>query len=539
LGCLTGVLLALSFPPLPFFPLAFIAFVPMFYVIEEKKVNLFFFTYIVFFIYHCGVNWWIGSWQPESDKFLMYGGVGLALAHPFFFMIPIYFYRFFSKRFNRDDALTLFPFIWIAFEWLRCFGDLAYPWLTIGYTQIDNYYWVQAADLAGVWGLSFMVVFINILFVKMLFRYNEARTKGSTVKFMYLPRVKKYVIALAVLIIIPNVYGVFITSRYDHATLLKDNATIRVGLLQPNINPWRKWEHEALMMIETHKRLQDSLQRTVPPIDLAVWSETAITLVSHEFNFFHDFHYLHEWLAQTNASLLTGFADFYVYKPGEDFPLMAKPLGSRSGSMYSSFNSALMLHSYDSLFEIYHKSKLTPFSEKFPYLEVLSFAKSWFEWNVGISSWTPGERQNNLHFVKNNDTVTVAPVICIESIYPYYVREFVTKGAQVIAVITNDGWFDYTPGPEQHYLIAAMRAIENRRYIVRVANTGISGVIKPDGSSLMTLPEREQTAAAAEVPLLGTNSLYFLFGDYAGILSTVLIIITLIYSLLYKRKVQY
>ncbi len=529
-------MLALSFPPMPFFLLAFVAFVPMLWVIGQRKVNLFLLLYIVFFIYHAGTNWWIGSWQKDTDGFLYVAGIGLAVAHPFFFMIPMVVYNYFTKKFNTGDALSLLPFIWVSFEWLRCFGDLSYPWLTIGYTQSWNRYWVQAADIAGIWGLSFLIVAANVILAKALIANQRERAENPGKNLFAVTGMKKYAIVLAIIIILPNIYGIIRVSGYSHKGLTESYPTVRTALIQPNINPWRKWEHNAMTMIETHKQIQDSLQNAYPGIELAVWSETAITYVSHEFNFLHDFSYLRSWHEKTGAALLTGFADFYVYKPEEAHPPTAKPLRKDSSAYYSSFNSAILLTPGDTVFQVYHKMRLTPFSEKFPYLELLAFAKSWFEWNVGISSWTPGRKQVNLNFPGGRDTVKIAPVICIESIYPYFVRDFVNLGANLIAVITNDGWFDYTMGPEQHYLIACMRAIENRRYVARVANTGLTGFICPDGSTLKELKPYTRGAIAADIPLLDDITLYYIFGDYLAILSTVLVIILIFYALLHKRK---
>jgi apolipoprotein N-acyltransferase len=458
------------------------------------------------------------------------------VAHPLFFMVPMLVYNFFCKKFKTGDALSLLPFIWISYEWLRCWGDLSYPWQSVGYTQIYNYYWVQSADLAGVWGVSFMVLFVNILLAKALLVNHKERKENPGKHLLNMPGIKKYFIVIAIILVVPNIYGIIRVIQFNHGSLTSEYPSVRVALIQPNINPWRKWEHNAMTMIEKHRHIQDSIQGKVQGIDLAIWSETAITYVGHNFNFMHDFSYLSGWVDQTKANLMTGFADFYVYKPDEEYPPMAKVMGPDSSAHYSSFNSALLLQPGSSDYQVFHKMKLTPFSEKFPYMEVLAFAKSLFEWNVGISSWTPGKKQVNLKFAKGRDSVVIAPVICIESIYPYFVREFVNLGANMIAVITNDGWFDYTYGPEQHYLIAAMRAIENRRYVARVGNTGITGFIKPDGTTLNSMPQYTQGAIYADVPLLDSITPYYIFGDFSAILSTVLIIITLIYAFLHKRK---
>ncbi len=537
LGILSGALLAISYPPMPFFPLAFIAFVPLFFAIDNSKGHPYLMIYLTFFIYCVGANWWVGSWQKDTDSFLYIAGVALAIGHPLLYLIPFIVYNYLRRCLSRDHAVWLFPFIWVAFEWVQSFGDLSFPWLTIGHTQIYNFYWVQTADIAGVWGLSFFIAFSNSLIFRIIIKYREYKVTGLSI--FQIPSMKKYFIWLLFILIIPNIYGIIRVNEFDHDKLLKDNKTLKIGLIQPDINPWRKWEHDPVKQIDLHFRIQDSLINASGPVDIAIWSETAVTNVSYNFNFGHDFSYLLNRLKRTKTSLLTGFVDFYIFKNDEEIPTTAKLYNENPLSYYSSYNSALLLQpSGDTSYppQIYHKMKLTPFSEKMPFIDILSFAKKWFEWGVGISSWTPGSTEKNLILHTGSDSVAIAPIICIESIYPYFVRDFVNKGAGVLVVITNDGWFDHTPGPEQHYLIAAMRAIENRRYLARAANTGITGFIKPTGETLKKAPQYQQTGIEAKIPILHNISIFYYFGDYLPILSVVLLAIIIIFIFFDKRK---
>ncbi|MFN3270923.1 MAG: apolipoprotein N-acyltransferase, partial [Candidatus Kapaibacteriota bacterium] len=188
------------------------------------------------------------------------------------------------------------------------------------------------------------------------------------------------------------------------------------------------------------------------------------------------------------SSLLTGFADFRFLTPDEKPSFTTKYLFGDSSKPYDTYNSILLLNP-NNTFQIYHKNRLTPFGEQIPYGEILGFAKEFLEWNVGISSWAKGTVQNILKMKTSKNECNIAPIICIESIYPDYCRSFVKKGAEIMVIITNDGWYDHTFGPLQHYLIAAVRAIENRRFVARCANTGISGVITPTGQTLIKAPQ--------------------------------------------------
>jgi apolipoprotein N-acyltransferase len=163
------------------------------------------------------------------------------------------------------------------------------------------------------------------------------------------------------------------------------------------------------------------------------------------------------------------------------------------------------------------------------------FMRSWFEWGVGISAWGIGTDQHNLQVKTTNDSAMLGPIICIESIYPEFVSNTTGNGAEIIVIITNDAWYDNTPGPEQHFLIAAMRAIENRRFIARCANTGVSGIISPTGKTMSRLSQYTRSGLSEPVPRLKEKSIYVLYGDWICKLSSVITILTFIYSLIKSK----
>ena len=167
---LTGALLALAFPPVPFYLFAFIAFVPLLFLMvnEENLKKKYLMIYLAFFIYHTGTNWWISSWQSETDPYLMASGLALCIAHPFFFMIPFALFSLIKKKISTNIAIWSFPFLWTAFEFAHGLGEFSYPWLTIGNTQYYNHYWVQIIDIIGVYGASFLIALINVLLLKLI-----------------------------------------------------------------------------------------------------------------------------------------------------------------------------------------------------------------------------------------------------------------------------------------------------------------------------------------------------------------------------------
>ncbi len=488
--------------------------------------------YLTFFIYHTGTNWWISSWQSETDPYLMASGLALCVLHPLFFMIPFALFSLIKRKISLNIALWLFPFLWTGFEFAHGLGEFSYPWLTIGNTQFYNHYWVQIIDIIGVYGASFLIALINVLLLKLiiLIRKNQLKYK----ELLKLSTSRNYILGVIALILIPNVYGFYRVFEYDN---IFKAIELSVAIVQPNINPWRKWETSVPKQIQIHKHLQDSLRKSNPHLDLALWCETSIPYMSIETNAFHDYPNISNWVDTSNIPLLTGFTELKLYDNEKEATPTARKLGN-SSIMYESYNTALLLNPniHDENRQIYKKMRLTPMAERLPYADYLLFARGWFEWSVGISAWGIGKEQKNLKLYKNNDSVSIATIICIESIYPDFVRNFANQGAELFTVITNDAWYDYTFGPRQHYILAAMRAIENRRYLARAANSGISGIISPTGESVIEAPPYKSIAISGNVILLSKKTFYTKYGDIIAWLSIFISLISIVFSFIKKKS---
>jgi apolipoprotein N-acyltransferase len=196
---------------------------------------------------------------------------------------------------------------------------------------------------------------------------------------------------------------------------------------------------------------------------------------------------------------------------------------------YDVFNAAYLLNADTSKVQVHRKSMLTPFAERLPFADQLTFAMSWIEWGVGISAWGKGLARNPLFVTRGSDTIMrLGPIICIESIYPEVSRDFVANGANVLCVITNDAWYNGTPGPRQHFDIARMRAIETRRPVLRCANSGITGLIGPDGSSSIEIEPMQSGVALANVLPTEVVTPYVRFGDLIAKACTALVVFLLI-----------
>lgn len=531
-GISSGLLLAAAFPPMPLFLLAFIAFIPLLYQLIEiypkRKYNV---IYLAFLVYHIGGNWWMGSWQEQTDPYLTASAIVLAFAHPIFFMLPFVPTFFVRQKMGKRAAIWSFPIFFATFEWLHSWGEFSYPWLTIGNTQIYNHYWIQFIDITGVWGSSLLILIINSLILNIIIDIKEKKERKKIIA---------PAIVIVLLLLLPIFYGIYKTKLFDHEKLLLTKKHINIGLIQPSINPWEKWSGGVYDQIKMHRIIQDSLTKTVGEIDLSIWSETAIPYSGMGLNSRHHYPGIRRWVDTSNTSLLTGFTEMLVFEDSTQKTVTAREFPDEPGKFYEPFNSAILLNpglDWQETPQIYRKMRLTPFAERLPYVEYLMFAKSWFEWSVGISAWGRGFEQSVMTIEKGNDEAKIGTIICIESIYPEFVSNFTKLGAQVLTVITNDAWYDHTPGPEQHYQIAAIRAIENRRYIARVGNTGVTGFITPTGTSIQRAPQYKRIAIADTIPLLDYQSYYVKAGDWLMKIISIFSVLIILLSVVRQRKI--
>jgi apolipoprotein N-acyltransferase len=524
---ISGILLAISFPPFPLFFTSFFAFIFLLLGVESYKEgeikSIFWKLYLTFFIFNLSTLWWISSFQEQTDPFLMASGFAVDLFHPFILMIPMYFYLKIRSYFSRNISILLFPVIYTAFEYFHSVGELSYPWISIGNSQINNTYFVQIADLFGVWGITFIIAMVNSLILLSYYKYQETK-QYDFVK----------ITSILFLVIAPNIYGIVRVNNFEHEELKQNNESIKIAVLQPNINPWEKWSSGPIAQIDYLLRLQDSLSKH-DDFDLAILPETSILRISDEFNKELNLSFLQNWVNKSNTSLLSGFIHTYEYKEGESRQLSAR-YDKYNDLWEESFNSAIMINPKDSLYKVYHKGKLTPFAERIPNLEYFNFLTEFISWGVGISAWGLGQEKFNLEYNKDGKKTKIASIICIESIYPDFCREFTEQGAEVLAIITNDAWYDGTPGPLQHYNIARMRAIENRRYIARSANSGISGFISPIGESLKEATIMSKEAISFDVPKLNEKSVYVFIGDVFAKILFVLSILLYLFVVIQKLK---
>lgn len=514
---LSGVLLGLSFPPMPIpFPfLIFISLIPYFYVINkrEKLSEINRATYLTAFVFCLLTIYWVGSWQPSADTFLMISGFLLLFLNPLFFLIPSTLYYFALKLKGRNFAFYTLPVFWVFYEYVYMIQDFSFPWLTLGNSLPYFLHFIQIADIIGVLGISFLILYINLFLYKALI---ENKKKYFN-KWLYIS---------LILFIVPLIYGFYTFSNYKES-----DKKISVAILQPNIDPWEKWEGGSLMEI-TQNYLKQSDEIIDDSTDILIWPETALPAYIFGGSFPTEAQTIIKYLNEKNISLLSGMPDILFYNKDNEKPFDVK-YNQQGDYFYANYNGIIGIQPGVVEIQRYGKMKLVPFGERTPFVDKFPFLSDLIKWSVGLGGWNVGIDTIAFQFnTKGNDSFYVSGLICYESIYPVHVSQFINKNTEFFAIVTNDSWYGNSSGPYQHKEISVLRAIETRRTFIRSANGGISCIINPLGETLIETKMFEKAAIKSKIELRNEITFYSKFPalipDFAFYFT--LIIIFLFYS---------
>jgi apolipoprotein N-acyltransferase len=509
LACAAGILLGLSFPlprelsaTIPFGILAFVAFVPLLLLFD--RLDSFWYSiryaYQAFFVFNVVALYWVGGFTHAQDMYLMLAGAALIVVHPLLFLVPTIIYLFVKKYLGRGVALFFLPFVWVGFEWLHSLGELGFPWLTLGNSQAYALDRIQFISFTGVYGISFWIVAVNAIVYFSYLKLVHSEWKLSSRQTSIAG------IALIVLAVLPEIHGSQVLTSSESG---KKARSIRVGMVQPNLDPWKKWETNSEAELQSYLNLTRSLVPQKP--QLVIWPETAISfrilLGTHSASF----HRLKDNLDSLGLALLTGYPETVFYQAANAPPDSRLVPGTRT--YYNDFNAMMLLQPGSDSVQKYSKMKLVPFAERVPYADKLSFLADAVQWNVGISGWGIGKDTTVFLLKDGNHPTRFSGMVCYESIYPDLVSAFVRKGAQFLVVITNDSWWGNTSGAYQHLHYASLRAIENHRSIARCANGGISCFIDPCGRISEARGLYTQSALVGDVQLSEVQTFYSRNGD--------------------------
>ncbi len=522
LALLSGLLMYLAWPPhTAFSPLLLLGLVPLFIALDDIKNNVqkhqgravFLTAGLAFFVWNTASIYWVfNAINAVNTGFVGYIVSFLVALLPYCFgamLMTLAFWLYYRFRRYVHPVLAYGGLIvfYISLEYFYQSWDAPFPWMTLGNGFAGLHQVVQWYEYTGVFGGSLWILLSNILAYEALRQYQKH---------------KKLQLALLCLV---WVVGPIAFSLYRYRNYQEKTVPTQVVVVQPNIDPYQKWElNSAQNQLNILKKLSDSLGQV--NTEYFIWPETAIPEYADEDRIRSNRYYteLQHFISKyKNASLLTGIETLRFY--ADKHSPTAKP--RQNGEFYDNYNAAMQIENSAEV-QFYHKSKLVPGVEKLPFQRYLSFLApvfAHFGGSTGGYSW-----QEEPEVLYAYSGIGLAPVICYESIWGDWVAGAVKKGAQFIAVITNDGWWGNTSGKDQHLMYAKLRAIENRRTVVRSANTGISAIINQRGDIVQQAPWWTRTALRAEINLNDDKTFYTQQGDLIAKASSVLALMALAFT---------
>ena len=526
----TGILFGSSFPPSPLGVLACISLVPLLILIErlDSLRKQFLYSYFSFFIASCIALYWVGGFTHARDPFLMLAGGLVLVWEPLFYAIIVLSYVAVRRNFGLLAGLLALPFIWITWEWLYALGEFAFPWLTLGNTQTYQLGKIQFAEITGVYGISLWLVLINILFFLLLiWSVGEDGEKRLQRQIMLS-------VAILIVYVLPDVYDwTVVASRASSANA----PTISVGIVQPNTDPWEKWDGTRTLTDrwrQVEKYLSVARIQKEAGAQISVWPETAVL---YDIPLFRDDRAkVQQALDSLRMSLVTGYISYKYYEDAKA-PVTSSVIRG-SGLRYDSFNSIMYMEPGSTLVQSYKKMRLVPFAERIPYADAVPFLIQPLRWSVGISNWGIGP--DSTVFQDTTHHTKFLAMVCYESIFPEFVSSFVKKGAEFLVFITNDSWWGNTSGARQHNQIAVLRAVENRRWVVRCANGGISCFIDPSGRMYDQTRMYTEASIVRDITPRNDQTFYTRHGDWlargAAILSALFLVGSLVNFISFRMK---
>jgi apolipoprotein N-acyltransferase len=473
---LSGIFLICSFPKFGVGLLAWVAFIPLFLALHttDQPFKAAIWGFLAGIVFHIGLLYWI------SQVIVMYGYlplyIGISAMVLLSFYLSLYFALFsaalvFLRNKGFSEIVTA-PLLWTCLEFVKSHLFTGFPWENLAYSQYKYLSIIQFSDVTGIYGLSFIIIFINVL----LFDLIAHRNNGKKI----LSEAALGCIILALLL----GYGTFSLNRVNAE--LKRAEALEVSLIQGNIDQNIKWNPQYQEeSIEIYKNL--SLTKAPVGRGLIVWPETAMPFFfQDEFN-----------LSSTVRT---------IPRLSSDWLLFGSPSYLDEGTRTFYMNSAFLLSPDGKVAGKYDKVHLVPYGEYVPLRNFFPFINKLV---AGIGDFRKGG--GNIPIKFGNHSLGI--LICYEGIFPELSREYKRNGANLLVNITNDAWFGLTSAPYQHLSMTVFRAVENRTFFLRSANTGISAIISPSGKIIRNTGLFERSVLRGNVKFLDRKTIYALYGD--------------------------
>ena len=505
-------MLGISWPTYGFYFLIFIAFTPLIHLIESNKnENIFkltFFSFVTFMVWNIITTHWLYYATLTGMLFAI-------IVNSILMSLIVLASLSIWKKLSYKLSIIFFISLWICFEKFHLNWDFSWPWLNLGNVFSENIKIIQWYEYTGVFGGTLWVLISNFVSYNLLKKLiNNENFKSNT-------------IYLSVIILIPIIVSLIIYTNIDI-----EEEKIKTVIIQPNIDPYNEKFNRS--NDQNLRYLESILNDVKNRNSLVILPETYFSdgsLIS-SLNYSTLIEGLKIIRERYETDILTGIELYEVFNDSSRVKKYSNRL--ENNRWLDLFNASIFI-SED--IDIYKKSKLVVGIEKMPYKNFLEPLLGTLLIDFGGLSYSRGYQDYRTVF-KSNTGTKVAPIICYESIYGEYVSEYVRNGANLLAIITNDGWWNNTEGHKQHLSYARLRSIETRKNIVRSANTGISAVINYRGEILKTIGYEQEGLINKNVGMNDKITFYTKYGDYIFRLCLFFIIIISAFYLANLLKVK-
>ena len=487
--------------------LAWFSLVPLFFILRKSRASRFFFYGLLWLSISLLIrNYWLGTFNLVSLQV----AIALLLVYGSLFFLFLWLaelsLRYFERNFPQKKFLHILIFllvyssIWTIFDWVQTQGFTAYPWTLMPHSQWRNLPLIQLSSVTGLWGIGQLVYLVNGIAAAFFCFSGSHRRDWKTLLFGVLGLVAVIHITGALILLrkpAPEARVQSLVELNDDGELLTrfraepglEEGFARVALVQQNSDP-HKHDYEATLntLIMLSEGIRDS------NTDLVVWSETAfVPNISRwgaanqnpDLRLVRVVQRMLRYQRSINTWLLTGNDDYEV-NFNED--------GSERER--KSYNAAILFSPEGERVDTYHKIRLVPFTEYFPYKDQFPGIYALLE-NFDVHFWEPGTERT----VFNHPKMKFSTPICFEDSFPDEVRRFVLSGTEVILNISNDYWSLTEVAAKQHFAAALFRAVENRRYLLRSTAGGMTAVVDPQGRVVLELPSYIPAAVAVDIPV--------------------------------------
>ncbi|WP_454975578.1 apolipoprotein N-acyltransferase [Capnocytophaga bilenii] len=526
LAILSGSLLAASWVTYGITPLIFIAFVPLLLAdshirshYKHTKRKIFILSYIAFLIWNIVSTWWI--WNSTH--------VGAVLAisiNSLLMTLTFLLYHLIAKRATQKLSLIFLVAIWLSFEKFHLWWDISWPWLNLGNVFSEKITWIQWYEYTGAFGGSLWVWLLNIIFYIAAKDYLTDKNRALLAK-----RVGIAMLFFA----IPVVISYYSYINYSEKGL----KTADVVVLQPNIDPYEEkyqFSNESTSEAISYFLL-DKLDHKV---NFIITPETMFArniLIDELANSAPVNTLKNLFLAFPQVNWVVGVSLLKFIEDKKDVTAQSNYLAEKD-IWYNDYNSAFLLN-YDyfrsDTLPLYHKSKLVVAVENFPYQQILKPILGDMLIDLGGTVALKTTQSERSVFTGRETFGKAAPIICYETVYGEFVTDYIKKGANFLAILTNDAWWGDTQGYKQLLSYTRLRAIETRRSVARSANTGISAFINGRGDILKALPYRDFNTLRCTIALNEEVTFYVRMGDYIARIAGFLAFFIFLYTIAKKR----